>query len=409
MEMRKFDHLMIGNSTAAVGAIDAIRSIDGSASIAVVSPETEHTYSRPLITYFMSGKVAENNVYYRPADFYERMSVTCIFGEQMRSVSTEERCVTLASGEHIGYGSLLLAAGGAPIAPPIPGIGRPGVFFMNSIDVARSARGWRARSGRAVVIGGGLGGLSIALRLAVRGWRVTVWEQGPSFGGKMNRWTAAGFRFDTGPSLITMPWVFEELFAFAGVRMQDYLETAALAPVARYVYPDGTTFHYSTSMPELLPVIRGLEGNDRGFFEFMRLGARIYALSKDTFLRRPIGAPPDRKALGALRHAPVLRGWGNYQQTVNAYFRSAELRQLYGRYPTYVGSSPYRSPATLAIIPFIELVFGGWYIRGGLYRLVEALCGLLEARGVALRAAPARRASAPAPAKSAPVRPIQPR
>lgn len=238
----------------------------------------------------------------------------------------------------------------------------------------------------AVVIGGGLGGLSIALRLAVRGWRVTVWEQGPSFGGKMNRWTAAGFRFDTGPSLITMPWVFEELFAFAGVRMQDYLETAALAPVARYVYPDGTTFHYSTSMPELLPVIRGLEGNDRGFFEFMRLGARIYALSKDTFLRRPIGAPPDRKALGALRHAPVLRGWGNYQQTVNAYFRSAELRQLYGRYPTYVGSSPYRSPATLAIIPFIELVFGGWYIRGGLYRLVEALCGLLEARGVALRA-----------------------
>ncbi|HPX40602.1 MAG TPA: phytoene desaturase, partial [Candidatus Hydrogenedentes bacterium] len=202
----------------------------------------------------------------------------------------------------------------------------------------------------------------------------------------MNRWTAAGFRFDTGPSLITMPWVFEELFAFAGVRMQDYLETAALAPVARYVYPDGTTFHYSTSMPELLPVIRGLEGNDRGFFEFMRLGARIYALSKDTFLRRPIGAPPDRKALGALRHAPVLRGWGNYQQTVNAYFRSAELRQLYGRYPTYVGSSPYRSPATLAIIPFIELVFGGWYIRGGLYRLVEALCGLLVARGVALRA-----------------------
>lgn len=176
MEMRRFDHLLIGNSTAAVGAIEAIRSLTKQASIAVISPETEHTYSRPLITYFMSGKVAENKVYYRSADFYERMNVTCIFGEQVQSLSTQGRWVILASGERIGYGSLLLAAGGAPIAPPIPGIDRPGVFFMNSMDDARRAKGWLAHAQRAVVIGGGLTGLKTAEALRQIGQEVTVVE-----------------------------------------------------------------------------------------------------------------------------------------------------------------------------------------------------------------------------------------
>lgn len=243
-----------------------------------------------------------------------------------------------------------------------------------------------ARARHAVVIGGGLGGLAAALRLSVRGWRVTLFEQSAAFGGKMSRWEAEGFRFDTGPSLITMPWIFEDLFAIAGTHMREHLEAVPLDPMARYVYAGGSEFNYGTSMPTLLPVIREFEGSDRGFFRFMNLGARIYALSKDTFLRRPLTAPPDWRTLGALRHVPLLRGWGNYHKTVCAYFRSPQLRQLFGRYPTYVGSSPYRCPATLAIIPYIEFAFGGWYIRGGLYRIAETLCCLLEERGVELRA-----------------------
>lgn len=176
MQTRKFDHLIIGNSTAAVGAIEAIRSCDKSASIGVVAAETEHTYSRPLITYFMSGKVAEDNVYYRPVDFYRNMDVQCILGAQVGSVLTQDQTVRLATGETIGYGSLLLAAGGAPIAPPIPGIDRPGVFFMNSLDDARRAKGWLAHARRAVVIGGGLTGLKTAEALVEIGQEVTVVE-----------------------------------------------------------------------------------------------------------------------------------------------------------------------------------------------------------------------------------------
>ncbi|MFP5261265.1 MAG: phytoene desaturase family protein [Blastocatellia bacterium] len=237
----------------------------------------------------------------------------------------------------------------------------------------------------AVIIGGGLGGLATALRLAARGWPVTVCEQGPSFGGKMNTWSERGFRFDTGPSLITMPWVFEDLFKAAGARMRDYFELSPMRPIAEYIYADGTRFTYSASMPEWLDVVRRLEPRDvDGFLKFMGLGARLYEISKETFLRRRPADPPDRRALSALRHMPLRYGWGNYDRTVRAHFRSPHLRQLYDRYPTYVGSSPYQSPATLAVIPYIEYAFGGWYARGGLYRIVESIVELAGRAGVEL-------------------------
>lgn len=241
-------------------------------------------------------------------------------------------------------------------------------------------------SRRVVVVGGGLGGLAVALRLAVRGWRVTVCEQGPAFGGKMNRWAPPGFRFDTGPSLITMPWVFRELFAAAGAELEDHLELVPVHPHAEYTFADGTRLTCSSSLPEWVESLRRLEPRDvDGFFRFLHLGARIFALSSETFLRRPPLARPDRRVLAALRHFPLRRAWGNYHRTVAACVRSPYLVQLLDRYPTYVGSSPYRSPATLAVIPYLELAFGAWYVRGGLYRVVEALVELLGKRGVELR------------------------
>jgi phytoene desaturase len=238
---------------------------------------------------------------------------------------------------------------------------------------------------RAVVIGGGLGGLATALRLSARGWRVTVCEQGRTFGGKMNLHERDGFRFDTGPSLITMPWVFEELFAAAGASLAEHLTLAPVAPLADYVFADNTRFTYTTQLPDWLSTLRQLEPRDgEGFMRFMRLGARLFNLSQETFLRRPPTSPPDLRALKAMRYLPLRHAWGNYHSTVAAHFRSPHLRQLYDRYPTYVGSSPYRSPATLAVIPYIEYAFGGWHVAGGLYRLVESLVRVARGLGVEL-------------------------
>ncbi|HEY0079647.1 MAG TPA: phytoene desaturase family protein [Pyrinomonadaceae bacterium] len=238
---------------------------------------------------------------------------------------------------------------------------------------------------RAVIIGGGLGGLATALRLASAGWRVAVCEQGESFGGKMNCWERGGFRFDTGPSLITMRWIFEELFRAAGSRLEEHVELVPLHPLAEYVYDDGTRFTYSASLPRWLETVRQLEPRDvEGFLRFMRLGAKLFELSRETFFRGTPLRRPDARTLAALRYLPLRHGWGNYHRTVEAHFRSPHLRQLFDRYPTYVGSSPYSSPATLAVIPYVEYAFGGWHIKGGLYRLVESLVELARGLGVEL-------------------------
>jgi phytoene desaturase len=238
---------------------------------------------------------------------------------------------------------------------------------------------------RVAVIGGGLGGLACAARLSARGHRVTLYEAGASLGGKMNRFEHEGFRFDTGPSLITMPWIFEETFEAAGVSLRDCLEFKRLDPVAEYVWPDGTRFQHSTSLPHWLETLQRIEPRDvDGFLRFIELGARLFELSSETFLRRPITDPPDWRTLKALKHLPLRHGWGNYARTVAAHFKSPYLRQMFNRYPTYVGSSPYRCPATLAVIPYIEHAYGGWYVAGGLYRIVEALAEVAARNGAEL-------------------------
>ena len=228
--------------------------------------------------------------------------------------------------------------------------------------------------------------MAAALRLAVANWQVTVCEQGDSFGGKMNKWEKNGFNFDTGPSLITMRWVFEELFKVAGSRIEDHIQLTKMHPLADYVYADGTRFSYTSSLPDWLETLRQIEPRDvDGFLRFMKLGARLFEISKETFLRRSPFDFPDLRSLKVLRYMPFRYAWGNYNKTVEAHFKSPLLQQLFNRYPTYVGSSPYSSPATLTVIPYLEFAFGGWYIKGGLYRLVESLIEIADGLGVDLR------------------------
>lgn len=239
---------------------------------------------------------------------------------------------------------------------------------------------------RAVVIGAGLGGLALALRLACRGWAVTICEQASSPGGKMNRWETNGFRFDTGPSLITMPWVFEELFAAAGTRLCDHIELLNVHPLAEYRFADGTRFTHTADLPAWLDTVRRLEnGEASGFLRFMELGSRLFDISRATFFKQSpfeFRSPPPA---GALRRLPGFRAWDRYERTVRHYFRSPHLRQMFNRYTTYVGSSPWRTPATLSVIPYLEYAFGGWHVRGGLYQLVEAISELGRRNGVELR------------------------
>ena len=235
-----------------------------------------------------------------------------------------------------------------------------------------------------IVVGAGVGGLAAAVRLAARGHRVTVLEKLERPGGKLNLIEDAGYRFDTGPSLVTLPWVFEDLFRAAGSRLEDHLELRRLEPVCRYFYADGSGFDASADLPTMMRNLEAFSpGAGEDFMAFYGHAARAWRGARKPVLESSINSPLDFVKdgvpwtdLGALIPWPTLHG------LARRYFKDERLHQFVGRYATYTGSSPYRAPGTLSSVLYSEFAFGAWYIMGGLYRLAEALAGLAEALGV---------------------------
>ena len=236
---------------------------------------------------------------------------------------------------------------------------------------------------RVVVVGGGLGGLSAAVRLAHAGYRVRLLEKNERIGGKLDLVQAEGYTFDTGPSLFTMPWVVRELWAAVGRSADDALDIRPIDPVCRYRWRDGTRFDHHASLADLLAEINRLDPRDSlAFFRFMAWAGRIYAATAEPFLLAPFTGVRDFLTPRFLRDAPALDPLRTVDQAARRFFHSPYLRQVINRYATYNGSSPYRAPATFCIIPYIELAEGGWYLGGGMYSLARALGGLAEDLGV---------------------------
>ena len=240
-------------------------------------------------------------------------------------------------------------------------------------------------SNRALVIGAGLGGIAAAIRLAKQGWEVTVLERGSATGGKLNRLERAGHVFDTGPSLITLPQVFARLFELAGGDFYSNLQPHRVDPLFEYRFGPDRRLTYSSQLPELQAEFQRFTGNRDdvdGLYRFLELGSRLFDLSEKTFFSRPPLSRPRLSELGLLLSAPKRHAWGSYKSAVRSHFSSPDIRKIFERYPTYVGSSPDRAVGTLALIPYMELAFGGWYVPGGLYRIVESLYDLAVQAGI---------------------------
>lgn len=235
------------------------------------------------------------------------------------------------------------------------------------------------------IIGAGVGGLSAAIRLAVAGWRVVVLEQNEAVGGKMGEVCADGFRWDTGPSVITMRHVFEELFGMAGRRLDDYLTLMPVEPLTRYFYPDGTVFDATRDLAAMARQIEALEPRDvEGYLNFLAYAARLYRITGPTFI---YDDPPTAARLLRLPLLDLLKvdPWLTMDQAIRRHVHSPHLRQLLGRFATYAGASPYLAPATLSVIAHVELTGGVWYPQGGVYTIAQALARLAIELGVELR------------------------
>ncbi len=238
------------------------------------------------------------------------------------------------------------------------------------------------------VIGGGLAGLSGAIHLANLGFRVQLFEKNITLGGKMNEVTHDGFRFDTGPSLLTMPFIIDELFETAGERRTDHLDFVPVDPVCRYFFPDGTVFdsraHAETMQEEIERLFPGQWDAYRGFMDY---GRKIFETAAEVFLFTPLHEKKKLlkpAVLKKLLHVNRIDALRTVHQSVSRYFSDHRLVQLFDRYATYNGSNPFSAPATLNIIPFVELGLGGYYIKKGMYRLVEELGRLAFQSGVEL-------------------------
>lgn len=233
-----------------------------------------------------------------------------------------------------------------------------------------------------LIIGAGIGGLSAAIRLAAAGQRVVVYEKNAQVGGKMAQIVADGFRWDTGPSVITMRHVLEALFQAAGRRLEDYLTLLPVEPLTRYFYPDGFVLDASRDVARMAAQIAQLDERDvEGYLAYLAYAARIHRITGPVFI---YDQPPTPRSFLRVPLPEWLQidGTRTMAQAIQGFVHSPHLRQLLGRFATYVGASPYLAPATLNVIAHVELTGGVWYPRGGIYQIAAALEKLARELGV---------------------------
>lgn len=239
---------------------------------------------------------------------------------------------------------------------------------------------------KTVVIGGGVGGLCAAIALAGQGVEVEVLERAPKPGGKLREVSVGDAAIDGGPTVFTMRWVFEELFAQAGLSFEAALDLEQAGILARHAWDDSGTFDLHADVGRSIESVGDFAGAEeaRRFEHFCASARRAYETLEEPFLRasRPnlLTFPMQASAIGLLRSRPFSTLW----RALGAELQDPRLIQLFGRYATYVGSSPFAAPATMMLIAHVEQK-GVWFVRGGMYRLIEALKVAAETLGVVIR------------------------
>jgi len=236
------------------------------------------------------------------------------------------------------------------------------------------------------VIGAGLGGLSAAIRLANRGYEVDLYEQNSTPGGKAGEINGKGYRFDTGPSLLTMPYVIKDLFSECGEEIKDYLSINRLAIICKYFYPDGSIIN-AYSDPEKFgkEIEEKTSDNSTSLDKYLNYCKTIYELAGDLFLTKnpsSVSTYLNSKALKTLLNVGKIDPFRTMNEANEGFFKDKRLVQLFNRYATYNGSNPYLAPATLNIISHVEYNQGSFIPEDGIYSITKALWKLAEKKGV---------------------------
>ncbi|WP_291297250.1 1-hydroxycarotenoid 3,4-desaturase CrtD [Elioraea sp.] len=242
---------------------------------------------------------------------------------------------------------------------------------------------------RVIVIGAGIGGLAAALDLASGGHDVTVLERATAPGGKMRAVPIAGREIDSGPTVFTMRWVLDGLFADAGLSLDDHLALTPLSVLARHAWMDGTMLDLHADRGASEDAIGQFAGaaEARGYRAFVGRAGAIYRTLETSFMGAELPSPVGlarrvglRGLPGLMRVSPFATLWDE----LGKHFKDKRLRQLFGRYATYCGASPFSAPATLMLIAHVEQE-GVWAVAGGMHGVARAVAAAAMGAGAALR------------------------
>ncbi|GAA4931296.1 1-hydroxycarotenoid 3,4-desaturase CrtD [Mucilaginibacter defluvii] len=235
---------------------------------------------------------------------------------------------------------------------------------------------------KAIIVGAGIAGIATAIRLAVKGFKVSVYEANAYPGGKLSEFEQQGYRFDAGPSLFTMPQYVDELFVLAGKDPRRYFNCQQLDTVCNYFYEDGTRLSAYADSEKLVEELSAKTNEDRENIRKYAANSRlIYDITNHVFLERSLHRLstylrwPTIKSIFRLPGIDAMR---SMHKANTSFFKDKRLVQFYDRYATYNGSNPYRAPATLNVIPYFEQHFGAYFPDGGMYSITSSLVKLAE-------------------------------
>ncbi len=237
---------------------------------------------------------------------------------------------------------------------------------------------------RVVIVGSGVGGLAASIRLRALGHHVTIFERNDVVGGKLATYVRDGYAFDIGPSLVTLPYLFDEVFRAAGTTLDEQLELVRLDPQFGYRWSDGSSLIVPDGADDTAAAFDEFAPGSGGQWRaFDARGGRIWDVAERTFFAGPMANP---WALAQRMRSPfdlaAIDPMRTLHRSAESFFDDSRLVQWADRYATYSGSSPYAAPATLACIPHIEARFGCWYPIGGLDALRAAFERVARETGV---------------------------
>jgi phytoene desaturase len=240
---------------------------------------------------------------------------------------------------------------------------------------------------KAIVVGAGVGGLCAAIRLRAAGHDVTVFERNPSAGGKLTALVEGGYTFDLGPTLFTMPHLYDEVFRLAGTSLDEQVELIRLDPQFHHRWPNGSRLDLADGREQTVAAVEAFApGSGPAWATFDAHARQIWEIAERTFLAGPVTSPwslarRSRNLLDVRR----IDGARTLAKLASSSFDDPRLRQLVGRYATYSGSSPYAAPATLACIHHVQQEFGCWHVRGGVANVAARLVTSARSMGVDFR------------------------